>query len=63
METRVPKKAVGGGEVEGVGAVGEVGNGEADAVVAEESGKPDEGVGQSVGLTDAVAEKLVLAGT
>jgi hypothetical protein len=49
--------------MEGVGAVGEVGDGEADPVVAEEGGKADQGVGKAVRLTDAVAEKLVLGGT
>ena len=56
------ENAVGGGEVEGVGAVSEVGDGEADLVVAEESGEADQGVGEAVGLADAVAEKLMLTG-
>ncbi len=56
------ENAVSGGEVEGVGAVGEVGDGEADTVVTEEGGEPDQGVGESVRLADAVAEELVLAG-
>ena len=56
------ENVVGGEEVEGVGSVGEVGGGDADLVVAEERREADQGVGEAVGLTDAVAEKLVLAG-
>lgn len=39
-----------------------MGDGKADAVVAQKSGKPDQGVGKPVGLADAVAEKLMLTG-
>lgn len=57
------ENAVSGGEVEGVGTVGEVGDGEADTVVTEEGREPDQGVGEALRLADAVAEELVLART
>ena len=56
-------QGVGGPEVEGVGAVGEGGDGEANAIGSEESFEADQGVGQAVGLAELVAEEFVLAGT
>lgn len=60
--TGAGEERLGGGEVEGVGAVGEVGDGETDTAFAEQGDEADEGAGETVWLTDAVAEKLMLSG-
>lgn len=47
--------------MEGIGAVGGGGDGEADVFLAEEGAEADEGIGEAVRVADAAFEKLMLA--
>ena len=55
------KEDLGRDEFEGVGAMAESGARKANAVLTQQGGEADEGIGQAVRLADTAVEEIVLA--